>query len=85
MLNLEESTQPGGAYEDRSDPESDWPVTTPALCMAIESGASEWKLYFSTGLGQHPREGGYGPIAPLVGLFAVRPWERMMLLELLIR
>lgn len=32
------------------------PVTTPALCMAIESGASEWKLYFSTGLGQHPRE-----------------------------
>lgn len=29
---------------------------TPALCMAIESGASEWKLYFSTGLGQHPRE-----------------------------
>lgn len=31
-------------------------VTTPALCMAIESGASEWKLYFSTGLGQHPRE-----------------------------
>lgn len=32
------------------------PATTPALCMAIESGASEWKLYFSTGLGQHPRE-----------------------------
>ena len=32
------------------------PVTTPALCMAIESGASEWKLYFSTGLGQHPRQ-----------------------------
>ena len=29
---------------------------TPALCMAIESGASEWKLYFSTGLGQHPRQ-----------------------------
>lgn len=29
---------------------------TPALCMAIESGASEWKLYFSAGLGQHPRE-----------------------------
>lgn len=28
---------------------------TPALCMAIETGASEWKLYFSTGLGQHPR------------------------------
>jgi transposase len=28
----------------------------PALCMAIESGATEWKLYFSTGLGQHPRE-----------------------------
>jgi transposase len=28
----------------------------PALCMAIESGVSEWKLYFSTGLGQHPRE-----------------------------
>jgi transposase len=28
----------------------------PALCMAIESGASEWKLYFSPGLGQHPRE-----------------------------
>jgi transposase len=26
----------------------------PALCMAIETGASEWKLYFSTGLGQHP-------------------------------
>jgi transposase len=32
------------------------PATTPALCMAIESGASEWKLFFSTGLGQHPRE-----------------------------
>lgn len=32
------------------------PAATPALCMAIESGASEWKLYFSTGLGQHPRE-----------------------------
>jgi transposase len=32
------------------------PSTTPVLCMAIESGASEWKLYFSTGLGQHPRE-----------------------------
>ena len=31
-------------------------VTAPALCMAIESGASEWKLFFSTGLGQHPRE-----------------------------
>lgn len=30
--------------------------TTPALCIAIESGATEWKLYFSTGLGQHPRE-----------------------------
>ena len=32
------------------------PATTPALCMAMETGASEWKLYFSTGLGQHPRE-----------------------------
>lgn len=32
------------------------PATTPALCMAIESGASEWKLYFSIGLGQHPRQ-----------------------------
>ena len=32
------------------------PVATPALCMAIETGASEWKLYFSLGLGQHPRE-----------------------------
>lgn len=32
------------------------PATTPALAMAIESGATEWKLYFSTGLGQHPRE-----------------------------
>lgn len=32
------------------------PVTTPSLCMAIESSDSEWKLYFSTGLGQHPRE-----------------------------
>jgi transposase len=32
------------------------PATTPALCMAIESGATEWKLFFSTGLGQHPRE-----------------------------
>lgn len=32
------------------------PTTTPALCMAIETGASEWKLYFSMGLGQHPRE-----------------------------
>jgi transposase len=31
-------------------------VPTPALCMAIETGASEWKLYFSLGLGQHPRE-----------------------------
>jgi transposase len=31
-------------------------ATMPALCMAIESGASEWKLYFSVGLGQHPRE-----------------------------
>lgn len=31
-------------------------TVTPALCIAIESGASEWKLYFSTGLGQHPRE-----------------------------
>ena len=28
----------------------------PGLCIAIESGAKEWKLYFSTGLGQHPRE-----------------------------
>jgi len=32
------------------------PETTPALCMAIESGDSEWKLFLSTGLGQHPRE-----------------------------
>lgn len=31
-------------------------VAAPALCFAIESGASEWKLFFSTGLGQHPRE-----------------------------
>jgi transposase len=30
--------------------------TVPALCMSIETGASEWKLYFSVGLGQHPRE-----------------------------
>lgn len=37
-------------------PKQTGPVLTPALCMAIESGASEWKLYFSTGLGQHPRE-----------------------------
>lgn len=37
-------------------PKQTGPVTTPALCMSIESGASEWKLYFSTGLGQHPRE-----------------------------
>jgi transposase len=37
-------------------PKQTVPTTTPALCMAIESGASEWKLYFSTGLGQHPRE-----------------------------
>jgi transposase len=37
-------------------PKQTGPVTTPTLCMAIESGASEWKLYFSTGLGQHPRE-----------------------------
>jgi transposase len=29
---------------------------TPVLCMAIESGATEWKLFFSIGLGQHPRE-----------------------------
>lgn len=28
----------------------------PGLCMAIESGAKEWKLFFSTGLGQHPRQ-----------------------------
>ena len=32
------------------------PTPPPALCMAIETGASEWKLYFSLGLGQHPRE-----------------------------
>ena len=32
------------------------PATTPALCMAIETSASEWKLCFSTGLGQHPRQ-----------------------------
>jgi transposase len=32
------------------------PATKPTLCMAIETGASEWKLYFSLGLGQHPRE-----------------------------
>jgi transposase len=32
------------------------PAKLPALCMAIESGASEWKLFFSRGLGQHPRE-----------------------------
>jgi transposase len=32
------------------------PATKPALCMAIETGATEWKLYFSLGLGQHPRE-----------------------------
>jgi transposase len=32
------------------------PATTPALCMAIETGASEWKLYFSLGVGQPPRE-----------------------------
>lgn len=37
-------------------PKQTGPVTTPTLCMAIESGASEWKLYFSRGLGQHPRE-----------------------------
>lgn len=37
-------------------PKQTGPQTTPALCMAIESGATEWKLYFSTGLGQHPRE-----------------------------
>lgn len=37
-------------------PKQTGPATTPALCMAIESGATEWKLYFSTGLGQHPRE-----------------------------
>jgi len=29
---------------------------TPALCMSIETGVSEWKLFMSTGLGQHPRE-----------------------------
>lgn len=32
------------------------PAKAPALCMAIETGAAEWKLYFSLGLGQHPRE-----------------------------
>lgn len=32
------------------------PATPTALCVAIETGASEWKLYFSLGLGQHPRE-----------------------------
>jgi transposase len=37
-------------------PKQTVPAKPPALCMAIESGASEWKLYFSTGLGQHPRE-----------------------------
>jgi transposase len=29
---------------------------TPALCIAIETSVSEWKLFMSTGLGQHPRE-----------------------------
>ena len=29
---------------------------TPALCISIETGVSEWKLFMSTGLGQHPRE-----------------------------
>jgi transposase len=37
-------------------PKQTVPALAPALCMAIESGATEWKLYFSTGLGQHPRE-----------------------------
>ena len=29
---------------------------TPALCIAIETSVSDWKLFMSTGLGQHPRE-----------------------------
>lgn len=37
-------------------PNETMPATPPALCMAIESGASEWKLFLSTGLGQHPRQ-----------------------------
>jgi transposase len=32
------------------------PKPAPALCMAVESGATEWKLCFSTGLGQPSRE-----------------------------
>jgi transposase len=28
----------------------------PAMCISIETGAKDWKLFMSTGLGQHPRE-----------------------------
>jgi transposase len=30
-------------------------VIEPVLCMALELGASQWKIAFSTGLGQRPR------------------------------
>lgn len=57
MLNLE------GFHSNQEEhmktaatPTQTVPAPTPALCMAIETGASEWKLYFSQGLGQHPRE-----------------------------
>jgi hypothetical protein len=33
-------------------------VTTPfepILCLALETGATEWKIAFSSGLGQRPR------------------------------
>lgn len=34
---------------------SEFPVLVPALYMAIETGATKWKVGFSTGLGQRPR------------------------------
>lgn len=57
MLNLEgfHSNQEE-QMKTAATPKQTISKATPALCMAIETGGSEWKLYFSTGLGQHPRE-----------------------------
>jgi transposase len=37
-------------------PKQSGAATVPELGMAMETGAKEWKLFFSTGLGQHPRQ-----------------------------
>jgi transposase len=31
-------------------------AVTPAMCVSIETGVKEWKLFMSIGLGQHPRQ-----------------------------